>query len=57
MSLNLLLPGRTQPHLDQLFDELVVLLDQVIEVFDWSKLVPLGQLVISLYLVHSLGIS
>jgi hypothetical protein len=46
-------PGRwevaePQPHLDQSFDESMVLLDQVIQVFDWSKLAPLAQLASSL---------
>jgi gluconate kinase len=46
-------PGRwereePQTCFDQTFDESMVLLDQVIEVFDWSKLAPLGQLALSL---------
>ena len=46
-------PGRweraePQTCFDQSFDESMVLLDQVIEVFDWSKLAPLGQLALSL---------
>ena len=46
-------PGRLereepQPHSGQSFDESMVLLDQVIQVFDWSKLAPLGQLALSL---------
>jgi hypothetical protein len=35
----------------------MVLLDQIIEVFNWSKLAPFGQLALSLELIHGLGIS
>ena len=46
-------PGRwereePQTCFDQSFDESMVLLDQVIQVFDWSNLAPLGQLALSL---------
>ena len=46
-------PGRwegaePQPRFDQSFNESMVLLDQVIQVFDWSQLAALGQLALSL---------
>jgi hypothetical protein len=46
-------PGRLEREepetcFDQTFDKSMVLLDQVIEVFDWPKLAPLRQLALSL---------
>ena len=46
-------PGRweraePQPHLDQSFDESMVLLDYVVQIFDRSKLASFGQLALSL---------